>query len=254
MATQQAEQEAPNLFADLAAVLAPVTVEQAFVEFSRWRYFVGARDDGLHFRHGALWLGSELAMDAEYGAQDLPLEQVAPQFAPNAYGASYTSLGVSGIADKQQLIIDFVGDAQAHWQAEVLVVGAAKSATVHAFELETETGQLTLGAAALAGAQNVVLVVTQFGSAEHNSQQADCSNGLNYHFSMRWQAEPDQTDETKPTPSGPCALLTPAEVWPAGFVLALLVFWRRRRKYCSAEVSLRQTASGASCQICHSTK
>jgi hypothetical protein len=75
---------------DLALADVDASYADSLIELARWRYYTGARDDGLHFAIGAdLPAEADVALiaDVEAVAATIPLDP-----APELYGASYVQV------------------------------------------------------------------------------------------------------------------------------------------------------------------
>ncbi|HZO11940.1 MAG TPA: hypothetical protein VFB62_01735 [Polyangiaceae bacterium] len=84
----------PDVLDAVATVAVPF--DEAFSEFTRWRYFVGTRDDGQHFADGSKWFGAEVGIDRQLTLAELPVVAAAPVMPLADYGSSYIELDLSG--------------------------------------------------------------------------------------------------------------------------------------------------------------
>lgn len=118
-----------------------IDLDAALDRFAVDRYFVGPLDDGKHLRGLDDWKGGALpdktihsvSLDADIGADALPVAALTPKLAPMPFAATYVRVAV-GSADAFQ--IDFTGDSSTRWTIETIALGenAATAEEPHAVD------------------------------------------------------------------------------------------------------------------------
>jgi len=183
----------PNIVEATSTALAPVTFADAFGEFAQWRYFVGTRDDGHHFRDGSKWTGAEVALDTSLTMDKLPVLHGSPANAPNAFGTVYIELALGDLDATQGIRYAFKGDPSVSWRTDVLLVRSDGTADVSPVPLD-QTG---VGEILLSGTQSyakAVLVVSNLGAADYNPDAPGCSVGKPFFYDL-------SIDTTAPPPT-----------------------------------------------------
>lgn len=173
----------PDLLAAIATAIAPVTLQEAYVEFARWRYFVGANDDGAHFRDGASWTGGEVALAGAHAVEDLPLTTVPGQTDVDELGAAYVEVDVTTLPQDHGLRLTFQGGADALWNVDVLLIPKVGSATVQALDVG-EDGLLEADLAGLSEYERVVLVMSNLGDGDYDGEVPECASGSTFSYQL----------------------------------------------------------------------
>jgi hypothetical protein len=175
----------PDLLAAMSTVLAAkgVTFTDAFIEFTRWRYFVGANDDGQHFAHGAAWAGNEVALAASHALADLPLGPLQPEKMPADYGSVYVSLDLAGLEPDKVVTLAFEGATEVGWSVDAIKLRRGGPATIETMTLDpTRRGQLVLGD--LVGADRMVFVFSNLSDGQHDSNNPACDSRVTMTYSL----------------------------------------------------------------------
>lgn len=173
----------PHLMDAIETALAGPTFDEAFVEFARWRYFVGLRDDGEHFTDGSLWAGGEVAVEASHTMTDLPLSTEVPTNLPNEYGTVYLALDLDGIDDEHGVRFAIGADPGVDWNVDVLLFSADGTADVQTLTLEPDaTGEITL--ADLTDYTQAIFVVSNLGDGTHTPDSPDCGAGTTFFYDL----------------------------------------------------------------------
>ncbi len=170
----------PNLMDAIDAVL-PVSFDEAFAEFGRWRYFVGSRDDGAHFTQGASWVGAEVRVDTALGLEALPVTAGVPATPVSEYGSAYVTLDLDGVAAETGLEVGFEGDPAMRWSADVLLVRADNSAEVRS--IDVDAGVLSIDDD-ISAFDHAVLVVSNLSDGAHDPEAPSCSVGAMFSYSL----------------------------------------------------------------------
>jgi MYXO-CTERM domain-containing protein len=204
----------PHLLNAIETALAGPTFDEAFVEFARWRYFVGLRDDGEHFTDGALWTGGEVALEADWTLAELPLATEVPTNLPNEYGSVYLTLDLDGIDDEHGVRFAVTADPTLTWNVDVLLLNPDGTADVQTLTLDAENaGEVTLEN--LVGYESALFIVSNLGDGTHTPDAPDCGNGATFYYDLEQVATsvPPQITSVDPT-----ELLTGADhhVWING--------------------------------------
>ena len=192
----------PNIVDATTAALAPKgkTFADAFGEFAQWRYFVGTRDDGSHFRDGSKWTGAEVAIDTNLTVANLPVTHASPADPPNALGTVYIELDLSGVGATEGVRYGLKGDPSVSWRSDVLLVRSDNTADVEAVPLDANgSGEIVLsGTQAYAKA---VLVVSNLGPANYDPDQPGCtaSKPFFYDLSVETTALPPTVTGVSPS-------------------------------------------------------
>ena len=129
----QGARNEPDTLDALSVVLrdrAGVSYQDALIEFSRWRWFVGSNDDGAHFSEGASWPDSvQVSPTRTLNASSLPSSSNVNN-GPFPNGASYivinNTTGAFG-----PLCISFTPTTSFEAHVETLAVGASGTWTTH---------------------------------------------------------------------------------------------------------------------------
>ncbi len=117
----------PDILDAFDAVLDPlgVSYEEALIEFSRWRWFAGPNDDGMHFEEGGNWPGNTtVPYVATQNTNNLPATINITSSGPWSHGAAYVRLNVNGPV-MGNISATFNSAAATRWHVEALRVGAA---------------------------------------------------------------------------------------------------------------------------------
>jgi MYXO-CTERM domain-containing protein len=186
----------PNLMDAIEAVLPDVSFDEAFSAFARWRYFVGARDDGAHFNHGASWAGSEVWIDTEHTLAELPVLQAEPGIMPNDYGTVYVGLSLLEREANTGITLGFEGDPGVSWNVDVLLVrpdGSAETRT-----LDTTSTDHTLLLDGLDGFAKAVLVVSNLSDGNHDPNAFVCGATASFSYSLELTELSDPADPVDP--------------------------------------------------------
>jgi len=163
-------------------VLGETSFEEAFSEFGRWRYFVGARDDGQHFTHGSTWKGSEVRIDTALGLEQLPVQGV-PLNGLNDYGTTYIELSLVGIDDQTGVTFDFSGDPGVAWSVDALLVKTDQSADVKPMTVTDARGSLLLEG--LTDYTTAVFVISNLSNGMHDPDTANCNIGASFTYDLK---------------------------------------------------------------------
>lgn len=175
----------PDLLDAIATALAPTTVEEAFVEFARWRAFVGARDDGAHFRDGALWEGSEVQIDRTLALADLPVAQYRPHDPPDELGSSYLDLSLTGLEPNRAVRYSFAGGAETRWHIDALLVRPDGTAEVREVPVAPDgTGALELVDLDTQGYDHVTFVADNLGTGTFDGNAPLCDAGSRFTYGL----------------------------------------------------------------------
>ncbi len=208
----------PHLMTAVETALAGPTFDEAFVEFARWRYFVGLRDDGEHFTDGSLWAGGEVALESEWTLADLPLTTEVPENLPNEYGSVYVTLDLDAIDDEHGVRFAVQADPNLTWNVDVLLLHPNGTADVQTLTLEADnSGEVILED--LVGYDQALFIVSNLGDGTHQPDAPDCNVGATFYYDLEQVATsvPPQITEVDPA-----ELLTGADhhvwVYGAGFV------------------------------------
>ena len=176
----------PDLLEAMDTVLQgkETTLGEAFVEFARWRYFVGSRDDGMHFRHGADWADCELAVDRPtLTLAELPLVATAPNHPPNAYGSSYLELDLGGLGVEQGVHFTFHGTPASSWNVDVMLVRADKTSDVlTVVPNDDAVADVTLSE--LGDYVMAVFVLSSLGDGAHDADTPKCSTTFPFTYDL----------------------------------------------------------------------
>lgn len=204
----------PHLLDAVETALGGPTLDEAFVEFARWRYFVGLRDDGEHFIDGALWAGGELALESEWNLAELPLTTEVPENVPNEYGSVYLTLDLDGIDDEHGVRFTVHAEPSVTWNVDVLLLNPDGTADVQTLILETDnTGEVLLED--LVGYDQALFIVSNLGDGTHHPDNPDCGAGATFYYGLEEVATavPPQITDVDPA-----ELLTGADhhVWVNG--------------------------------------
>ena len=167
------------------------TMDEAVTEFTAWRYFVGADDDGAHFAKGAAWAGGEVLRDATLGAADLPVASAAAVNRLCETGSGYVELATAGIDPSQRLAFSFSGDPDTRWAAQLLLVPASGPAVVQPIPLTGDRAGTSADVDPAPYAK-IVLAVTDLGDGVHDPEDEDWSfvDGK-FTYSIALHAAPD---------------------------------------------------------------
>jgi hypothetical protein len=160
----------PDLLDAIKAVLLSqnVAFDDALTTFSVNRYFTGKFDDGAHIPGAGAWTGSEIASDAHYHFDQLPVENAIPTNPPYDLGASYVFFELVPTYSPAAIRIKFTGGTGASWRATVLGVGTG-DAVEQPMALDAGlTGSVMVPLAA--GMERLVLVVTNLGTAAFQAE------------------------------------------------------------------------------------
>ncbi len=173
----------PTLFDAIETVLGSTTLDEAFILFAEWRYFVGVRHDGEHFLFGDLWGGGEIAIESEWTLAALPLNTEVPNNLPNEYGSVYLSLDLNGIDDEHGVRFAFTGDSAATWNVDVLLLLPDGTADVQTVTLDAQsTGELTIEQ--LTGYDQAVFIVSNLGQGNADPDFPDCAAGATFYYDL----------------------------------------------------------------------
>jgi len=173
---QSTTENEPDFLDAVAAQLETegVDFDEATIEFARWRYFVGADDDGAHFANASQWVGGEVARDRILTFQDLPIADEECLEPVAELGSSFTHIDLSGWDDPQVgLKVGFYSTAETSWAVEVYLVpegGGAATVEPLAFG-DAHTAGLEL--ADLVGYAELVVAVVNLGDGEHDADDND---------------------------------------------------------------------------------
>jgi hypothetical protein len=187
----------PNLIDAIESTLGGPTFDEAFVLFAQWRYFVGLRDDGEHFRDGNLWTGGELVLESEWALSNLPLANEVPANLPNDYGSVYLALDLDGIDDEHGVRFALTADPAVTWNVDVLLVRPDGTADVET--MPAGAAEVTLDS--LVDYDQAVFIVSNLGDGNHNPDLPQCSTGriLAYNLEMVATAVPPAIASVDPT-------------------------------------------------------
>ncbi len=216
--------QTPNFLTALTSPLAGTTLDDAFVEFARWRYFVGANDDGEHFLHGGDWGGREVTLDSTRSWAELPILLAVPAADVDVLGSGYVALNLAGSEPGAALDVAFTGDESVRWHVDLLLVTADKTAQLSSvLAPPATTGTVSLpGVGEFATA---VLVVSNLGDGEHDPDVPSCDSGAAFRYSFSL-APPSEADSDGKAGSG-CT--TAASAAGAPSLAALIVgLWLSR--------------------------
>jgi MYXO-CTERM domain-containing protein len=173
----------PNIVEATSTVLAPTTFADAFGEFAQWRYFVGNRDDGQHFRDGSKWTGSEVAIDTTLALASLPVVHGSPVEAPNALGTVYVELALAGLEPDRGVRFGFKGDPGAAWRVDALLLRSDATADVQPVTLDdTQSGEVTLSE--LGAYATATFVVSNLGAPDFDPDEPICNTGLPFFYDL----------------------------------------------------------------------
>jgi len=173
----------PHLMTAVETALAGPSFDEAFVEFARWRYFVGLRDDGEHFADGSLWAGGELALESEWTMAELPLTTEVPEHLPNEYGTVYLALDLDTIDDEHGVRFAVQGDPGVTWNVDVLLLNPDGTADTQTMTLAADnTGELILED--LVAYDQALFVVSNLGDGTHHPDVPDCTNGASFFYDL----------------------------------------------------------------------
>jgi hypothetical protein len=112
----------------------------SLVEFSRWRWYTGARDDGRHFEEGATFPeNAEVAIAARVRAQPQTLVREGPELTGVEYLEVYREPG-----DPASLQLTFEGDEAARWVVQA-VPGLEPGSDGEVLDLGDGTATLSFG-------------------------------------------------------------------------------------------------------------
>lgn len=217
-------------------------VEDAYAEFARWRYFVGAEDDGQHFADLANWVApnqslESVALDADLDVSALPVEGAGFAEAPMEYGAAHVRLAVAGLAADERIQLSVAGDPAARWRVGVIRRSAT---TTEEDELVVpENGALTAELDPR-GADRFVFAFINLGNGTHTDDGLDWQRAsLTYSLERTMkQADPSSPEPPSPAqaeePRSGCACAAAGqdrqlENWAAALCLLAIARMRRRR-------------------------
>ncbi|MCC7384031.1 MAG: hypothetical protein IT384_19470 [Deltaproteobacteria bacterium] len=168
---------------DAAATVSGTTLDEVMRTFARWRYFVGARDDGAHFRQGSEWFGAEVAIDTSLELSQLPILEAAPVAAVTALGSSFIELALAGIDANTGLRVRFRGDPSVRWAADVLLVRSDKTAEVRTIELvDGASGEIVLDG--LSGFDHATMIATHLPDGSHDADAPTCNAASTYGYDL----------------------------------------------------------------------
>ena len=191
----------PDILDAMGTVLGEqgVTFAEAFVEFARWRFFIGADDDGAHFAYGADWTGGEVARAAQHALADLPVVNAEPVEALADLGSAYVELDLAGLEEGKALTVQVRGGDLVAWHVDVLLVRADGTADVETLTIDAAgTGQAVL--TGLEVYTRAVLVITNLGDADHDSDHPACTSRVMpaYELSLADATVPPVLDSVSP--------------------------------------------------------
>lgn len=115
----------PDMLDGFAEVLSKVgvTLDEALLEFSRWRWFVGPNDDGAHFEEGALWPANTTPpFVATASTSAFPTTLNITSTGPWSHGAAYVRVLVN-TPTQARIKATFSSAAATQWNVETLRVG-----------------------------------------------------------------------------------------------------------------------------------
>ena len=166
------------------------TMEEAFLTFAEWRYFVAGNDDGLHFSEGALFpLEAEVAIMETVDYADLPVNDIAPMDPPSRWGSSYVQVNVGSATQGDKLGLDFQGDAAVAWAFQLLAIpdDGSPVAVTRIYADGAGHASATLG---LTGMEKVIIVITNMGDGDYDPDQ-DAWEGFSFALDLdRVEAPP----------------------------------------------------------------
>ena len=174
-------QNDPDLLDALGTVLAPVTLAEAYSEFAQWRYFVGDRDDGTHFKHGSQWKGGEVTVAAQHGLETLPLVDAEGPVQVDELGSVYLEFPVSDLPDDRGLQLSFHGAPESAWSVAALLVPLDGAAESRLLDVDDQ-GAAELDLEELDGVERVVLVVSSLGDGDFDGESPSCSSGYAFSY------------------------------------------------------------------------
>lgn len=161
---QRGSMEPPRLnepdFADAFDLVLRVgpgaTYGESILEYDRWRWFTGRRDDGRHYEEGARWPRSAEIRPLLVPAARLPFWSTLPTLAQTG-GVFYVQVDVSQAAPGQRLRVDLAGSTPAVTRAESLTYagGGAHGPWTALFEGAAGAAEVILNP----GDQSVVLLL-----------------------------------------------------------------------------------------------
>lgn len=176
----------PDLLEAMATVLGEqgVTLEEAFITFARWRYFVGDNDDGKHFANADLWTGSEVTVARSHTLAELPLVAGTVSNEPAEYGTSFVELELTGLEAPDGVVLDFQGSDLVRWHIDALAVSPSGTAEVQSLTVGSD-GLGTLPLAGIATAERLVLVISALGDETHDADNPHCSMTYGFTYDLR---------------------------------------------------------------------
>ncbi len=118
-----------------------VSFQDTLIEFARWRYFTGARDDGRHFEEGSTFPENALVkIEQRHRVANMALEIPGPMLLGTQYIQLYREAG-----DPSQVTLSFDGEAGVHWVVQA-VPGLAPDSDGELLDFSSGTAQLDFGA------------------------------------------------------------------------------------------------------------
>lgn len=175
----------PDLLTAINTVLNAqgASLDEAFAQFARWRYFVGGNDDGAHFEHGGEWGGTEVAIDQEMTAADLPLLDMTPNHNVSDYGTLYLDLNLFGADPGRGLAFDFQGDPQVAWNVDVMFIRADRTAVEESLPVGADS-RAQLRWPFLEGYSRAVFVISNLGNGTHDADNPQCNGGRSFTYGI----------------------------------------------------------------------
>jgi hypothetical protein len=116
----------PDILDGLEAALQSqgVTYEESLIEFSRWRWFAGPNDDGMHFEEGGLWpANTTVPYVATRSTSGFPSNVNVSSSGPWSHGVVYIRVNIDAQFDGN-VEVTFNSTAPTRWHVESLRVGA----------------------------------------------------------------------------------------------------------------------------------
>ncbi len=168
------------------------TMEEAFLTFAEWRYFVAGNDDGRHFAEGGLFpADAEVAIMEEVDYAELPASDITPVDPPSRWGSSYVQVNVGAVTPGARLELGFQGDAAVSWAIQLIAIwvdgSPATVSRIHADGAGHASATLDL-----AGLEKVIIAITNTGDGAYDPDP-DAWEGFSFTLDL---------DSVEPTPCG----------------------------------------------------
>jgi hypothetical protein len=161
--------------------------DEAYSQFALWRFLVGDRDDGHHFRDASTY--PTPFESAHHLASELPIQNAAPTRGVARYGTSYVTIDPAGLGEHQALRLQLSAYKPFRWSADAVCVNAGAPAKTWPIELNSYSmGSVLVPDAATC--KEIALAVSNLSEGGYDVNAQNWGQDGQYRYSLSALAMP----------------------------------------------------------------